>query len=595
MSRSSANPAHTAPDIIRQTISFLAPFFRRYRLRLILGFAALLGVDFLQLLIPRFIKMAVDSLELRTATSSTLFRYAGFIVFVALGVALCRFLWRYLVIGFSRLLERDLRDRMMSHLLTLDARFFQRHTTGEIMALSSNDLAAVQLACGIGLISCVDAIVMTIAALAFMAYISPMLTLIAVAPMPVLALATRILSSRLHSRFKKVQEQFSKLTEFARSTVSSIHLIKAYTQENFQTHQFGQLGEVYIRDNLKVAVVQGILFPFSGFIANGSLLLVLFFGGRLTIQSSITVGDFIAFISYLFMLTWPMMAIGWVANLFQRGATSLGRIQNILEKKPALQEVSFPGPQSLHPLEMTLNHLTFAYSGHSEKVLDDLNISFLPGLTGIVGKTGSGKTTLCNILARFYPVDDGCLLLDDQDVNRLPLSTVRKSIAYVPQETTLFSETIQFNISLGKENASLSHIHEVARAAAVHDEIMALEDGYQTRIGERGVKLSGGQRQRIALARALLLDRPIIIIDDGLSAVDMKTEHAIIRSIASYLKDRICITVSHRVAPLVDAREILVMDKGNIVARGKHGDLINKNEFYTTIYTHQATAKEGEG
>ena len=572
-------------------MSFLGPFFRQYALRLILGFAALLGVDFLQLLIPRFIKKAVDSLEKGIATETTLLSIALFILILAVGIAICRFLWRYLVIGFSRLLERDLRDWLMSHLLTLDARFFKRHPAGEIMALSSNDLAAVQLACGMGLIAFVDAVVMTIAALSFMAYISPTLMLIAVAPMPVLAFVTRLLTSRLHTRFKKVQEQFAKLTEFARSTVSSIHLVKAYTQESHQAGQFSRMGEEYVRDNLKVAIVQGALFPFSGLVANFSLLLILFFGGRLTIQGVITVGDFIAFISYLFMLTWPMMAIGWVANLFQRGATSLERIKRILEERPAL-----PDPSAAHSMpgveKITLHHLSFVYPDHKEKILKDLNIQIVPGLTGIVGKTGSGKTSLCNILTRLYPVADGTLLLDDRDVNTLPLAQVRGSIAYVPQETTLFSETIQFNISLGREEASLAQIQEVARAAAVHDEIMALEGGYQARIGERGVKLSGGQRQRIALARALILDRPIIIIDDGLSAVDMKTEHAIIRSIAPYLKNKTCIIISHRVAPLVEARNIVVMDEGSIVAQGTHQDLLITNKFYRTIYTHQSIAQE---
>ena len=592
---SSEAKEHIPPKTIRQTITFLGPFFRQYSLRLILGFTALLGVDFLQLLIPRFVKKAVDSLDKGTATETTLLSIALYIFIIAVGIAICRFLWRYLVIGFSRLLERDLRDWMMSHLLTLDARFFKRHPVGEIMALSSNDLAAVQLACGMGLIAFVDAVVMTIAALSFMAYISPTLMLIAVAPMPVLAFATRLLSSRLHTRFKKVQEQFSEMTEFARSTISSIHLVKAYTQEAYQSKQFGRMGEEYVRDNLKVAVVQGVLFPFSGLVANCSLLLILFFGGRLTMQGVITIGDFIAFISYLFMLTWPMMAIGWVANLFQRGATSLGRIQQIMESKPALLDIPATGLSLPGAEKITLNHLSFAYPDQQEKILNDLDIQIAPGLTGIVGKTGSGKTTLCNILTRLYPVADGTFFLGDRDVNTLSLSEVRGSIAYVPQETTLFSDTIQFNISLGREDASLAHIQEVARAAAVHDEIMAIEGGYQARIGEKGVKLSGGQRQRIALARALILDRPIIIIDDGLSAVDMKTEHTIIRSIAPYLKDKICIIISHRVAPLVEAREILVMDEGSVVARGTHTDLLKINEFYRTIYTHQSIAQEQKG
>lgn len=577
-----------------QISSLLFPVFRQYRLRLFFGLAALLGVDLFQLLVPRYIKGAIDDLGSGTATQAGLFHYAVFILLLAVGIAVCRFFWRYLIIGFSRLLERDLRNRLMSHLLTLDSRFFQRYSTGELMALATNDLNAVQLAAGMGVIAFVDALVMTIAALSFMAYINPTLTFIAVVPMPILAVATRKLSGRLHKRFKKVQEQFSKMTECARSTLSSIHLIKAYTQEGSQKKIFGSMGESYIRDNMNVAMVQGILFPLSGLVANCCLLLVLFFGGRLTIEQTITIGDFVAFIAYLFMLTWPMMAIGWVVNLFQRGSTSLGRIHSIMQESSCLPDPEPCGRSPEKPQKISLRHLTFSYPGQGESALDDITFDIGPGLTGVVGKTGSGKSTLCHVLARLYPVAVGNYCLENIDVNELPLQAVRSKLAYVPQQTILFSDTIEFNISLGKQNATLEQIKEVARAAAIHDEIMALENGYQARVGEKGVKLSGGQRQRIALARALILDRDIIIIDDGLSAVDMETEHQIIRSIASYLKGRICIVVSHRVAPLIESGEIFVMDGGRIVARGSHEDLLGTNEFYRTIYTHQNTTRGGQ-
>lgn len=571
----------------RQNLSLLVPFFKKYRLRLLWGFAALLGVDFFQLLVPRYIKGAIDDLGSQKATEEILLHYAFFILLLALGIAGCRFLWRYLIIGFSRLLERDLRNRMMSHLLTLDSRFFQRHQTGEIMALATNDLAAVQLAAGMGMVACVDALVMTVAALAFMSYINPTLTLIAVLPMPVLAVATRLLSKRLHKRFKKVQEQFAKMTECARSTLSSIHLIKACTQEEFQKKTFGNLGETYIRHNLNVAVIQGALFPFSSLIANCCLLLVLYFGGCLTINGTITIGDFIAFISYLFMLTWPMMAIGWVTNLFQRGATSLGRIQQVLHEKSSLVTSDTEKRELTAPRKLSLRHLSFTYPGQGDSALNDIHIDITAGLTGIIGKTGSGKSSLCHILMRLYPVAENTYIIDGHDVNNLGLQAVRGAIAYVPQETTLFSDTIEFNIALGMKGASLEQVQEVARAASIHDEIMNLKNGYQTRVGERGVKLSGGQRQRIALARALILNRPIVIIDDGLSAVDMETEHRIIHSISSYLAGRICIVISHRMAPLIDAKEILVMDEGHIAACGPHADLIRQNAYYKKIYTHQ--------
>ncbi|MBU1138747.1 MAG: ABC transporter ATP-binding protein/permease [Proteobacteria bacterium] len=578
-----------------ENLSLLTPVFRRHRFRLILGFTALLGVDFFQLLTPRFIKRAVDALEDGTASGAILLQCAGYIMLLAVGIACCRFLWRYLIIGFSRMLERDLRDRLVAHLLTLDRRFFQRHTTGELMALSSNDLAAVQLATGMGMIAAVDALVMTLAALAFMAYINPTLTIIAVAPMPILAITTRMLSARLHKRFNKVQEQFASMTEFARSTISSIHLLKAYTQEEFQTEQYGQMGKVYIRHNLKVAVIQGLLFPFSSLIGNCSLLLVLFFGGRLTVQGTITIGDFVAFISYLFMLTWPMMAIGWVTNLFQRGATSLARIKRIFDEEPELRDVVSSEPLPAQSGEMRLERLSFTYPGQATPALADVTVAFTKGLVGVVGKTGSGKTTLCHVLTRLYQIDAGVFFLGERDVNTLPVAAVRNTIAYVPQEATIFSETIQANIALGKIDASMEEIEKAAKAASIHDEIMSFADGYQSRVGEKGVKLSGGQRQRIALARALLLDRPIVIIDDGLSAVDTETEHAILQQIAAYLQGKTCIVISHRVAPLAEADKILVMDKGKIVAQGEHQELLESNTFYATIYSHQTDSLVREG
>lgn len=553
-----------------------------------MGFSALVAVDFLQLVIPRVIKSAVDALQFGTATSSGLLAAGALIVALALLIAALRFLWRNMLLGFSRSVETDLRSRLFAHLLTLDRAFFQRRTAGEIMALATNDLSSVQLASGMGLVAFVDAAFMGVAAIAFMAYINPWLTLFAIAPMPFVAIITRYLAARLHRRFKKVQEQFSDLTEFVRSTFSGIRLIKAYNQEQGQSERFERMGKTYVHDNVRLSFIYGALFPVSGLLANASLLLVLVCGGRMAIEGTLTAGDFVAFINYLMLMTWPMMAIGWVADLFQRGVTSLGRIQALFDERPSLIEP--PGPET--PPRLTggvqLRNLSFTYPNQSQPVLRDLDLEVRPGqFLGIVGRTGSGKTTLCHLLTRLYPVADGTILFDGRDVNRLPLAAVREAIAYVPQEVVLFSDTIAFNISMGKPEATSEEIEAAARAAAIHEEILAMKDGYQTRIGERGVKLSGGQRQRVAIARALLLERPIIIIDDALSAVDMETEHAIIRSIAGYLKGHTCLIVSHRIAPLADAQEILVMDRGRIVARGNHDQLLAASPFYATIYHQQ--------
>jgi ATP-binding cassette subfamily B multidrug efflux pump len=508
---------------------------------------------------------------------------------LALLIGGLRYLWRYLLLGFSRLLEMHLRNQLVAHALTLDRAFFHRKTTGEIMALATNDLMAVQLASGMGVVASVDAFIMSLAAMAFMAYINPTLTIIAVAPLPLLAFFTRFLSARLHHRFQKVQEQFSLLTEFARSTIASIRLIKAYNQERPQAQRFNAMGEAYIQDNLRVAMVQGTLFPISIFISNVTLLLVVLCGGRMTIAGTISAGDFVAFISYLYLMAWPMMALGWVTNLFQRGVTSLQRIKHMLEEAPSLRDPALPAPHAGIKGNIRIHDLDFTYPGQEYLALQAINLDIRPGLLGIVGKTGSGKTTLCHLLTRLYPVPDGTIRFDDLDVNGLTLAAVRAAIAYVPQDVLIFSDTIAFNITLGRPEASPAEIETVARAAAIHDEIMAMPQGYQTRVGERGVKLSGGQRQRLAIARALLMERPIIIIDDGLSAVDMETEHAIIQSIAGYLQGHTCIIVSHRVAPLADAQEIVVLDQGRIVARGDHATLLRESPFYATIYRQQTT------
>jgi len=576
-------------------LGLVRPFVRQYSSRLIGGLGALLAVDLLQLGIPRLVKRAVDLLAHGTASQIALAQSAFAIFLLALGIAGCRFVWRYLILGFSRLVERDLRDGFFRHLLTLDRPFFQKKPVGAIMALATNDLAAVQLAGGMGLVACADAAIMGIAAIACMAYISPRLTLIAVIPMPLLALLTRVLSARLHRRFLKVQEQFSHLTEFARSTITGIRLLKAYTQEASQAEGFNRLGRQYQQDNIRLARVHGTLFPISGLVGNTSLLLAIFFGGRLVIGGTITVGDFVAFISYLYMLTWPMMAVGWVTNLFQRGLTSLGRLSEVMEASPTLanpaQPVSFP----LGQVEISLRNLHFEYDGQGQPALAEVSCIIRPGeIVGLVGRSGSGKSTLCHLLARQYPVEDGAIFLNGVEINRLSLASVRERVAYVPQDVLLFSDTVAANIAFGNPEANQEQIEAAARICRIHEEILGFSEGYQTRIGERGVKLSGGQRQRIALARAILLDRPLLIIDDSLSAVDLETEQEIISGLATFLPGRTCLIVSHRIAPLRDAVRIMVLDEGRLLAQGNHAELLATSPFYRAMYHQQQMHRHRE-
>ncbi len=565
----------------------LADQFKAYRLRLLVGFLALISVDFLQLSIPLILRQGIDSLTGRSATTSQLVSLALLIIAIALVVVVLRFIWRMMIIGFSRYLERALRNRIFSHILGMDQHFFTTHSTGDIMAHGSNDLAAVQMACGMGMVAAVDALVVSIVAIGFMIYIHPTLTLMALLPMPLLAISTRILSARLHHRFNHVQEQFSVLTEFARSAMISVKLIKAYTLEKRQIQALDRIGKTYVKANIRVALIQGLLFPAATLIGNLGLLIILIFGGRLVIQGSISMGDFVAFITYLQMLIWPMMAIGWVANLTQRGLTALRRIYRLVTAEPILADTAVSSAADKTQPVIRADRLCFSYPGSTSAQLDNISFSADSGIIGIAGRTGSGKTTLCRLLVRLYPVGNGSLYFHGTDVNHLSLDQVRSQIAYVGQEVILFSDTISANICLGVDDISIEDIEQCAMDADIHDEIMGFGDGYQTIIGERGVTLSGGQRQRIALARALLCERPILVIDDGLSAVDTSTEAHILSALRRRFVGKTVFIVSNRIKLLSMTDQILLLDQGKLLERATHDQLLQKNEFYRTMYQKQ--------
>ncbi len=576
---------------LTRLLGLVSPIFRQFRLRILAGCLSLLAVDLMQLIIPRILKRGVDGLASGTSSDGMLLRLAGLILFIAFCVNGLRFVWRYMIIGFSRILEMLVRERIFAHILKMDAPFFEKHTTGDIMAHISNDLSAVQMACGMGMIAAMDASFMSIAAIGFMLHIHVSLTLLAILPMPFLALFTRILSGKLHKRFNTVQEQFSLMTEFTRSTLLSVRLIKAYTMEKFRTGEFDAMGKKYVRSNLRVAVVQGFMFPIATLTGNIGMLFVLLFGGRLVVEGRISMGDFVAFISYLYMLVWPMMAIGWVANLVQRGLTSLERIHGLLSARPILPDIQATEKTGLTPV-FSLRSLTFSYPSSPEPVLTDITLDLGPGIHGVAGRTGSGKSSLCKVLARLYPVSDGQIFFGGRDVNTLALDCVRSSIGYVGQEPIVFSETISANIALGRPDANRDEIETAARHAAIHDDIMTFPHGYDTLIGERGIKLSGGQRQRLALARALLCDRPILLIDDGLSAVDVATEHEVFAGLRSQLQQKTVVIVSNRIKLLSMTDHILILEEGRIVQIGTHSQLLRENAFYRTMYDKQMRREE---
>jgi ATP-binding cassette subfamily B protein len=577
---------HTTRPSTRNILKLLGPIFHKHWIRLFVGLLALLGVDFLQLCVPRILKRGVDALSKNTALPGDLLFLAILICVIGLLATILRFCWRYLIIGFSRHLERDLRKKIFTHIMAMDGSFFSKYSTGSIMAHTSNDLSAVQMACGMGLVAAIDALVMSVAAIGFMASINVNLTLLALAPMPFLALATRILSGRLHKRFDLVQEQFSLMTEFVRSSVSSIRLLKSYTLEKSQSERFADISREYVHSSIRVAIIQGLLFPIATLVGSCAMLLVLYFGGKLVMESTISMGDFVAFVTYLYMLIWPIMAVGWVANLSQRGLTSLRRIFLLLASRSKLPTVSAICDPDVR--EFSCKQLNFAYPDTEKLVLKDITLEITSGILGITGPTGSGKTSLCQVLIRMFPVADNTLFAGTTDVNQLSPESVQRLISYVGQEALLFSSSITENISFGAPDAGEQEIIAAAKAAAIHDEIMELHDGYDSRIGERGVNLSGGQRQRIALARALVCDRPIMIIDDTLASVDTATEQQILRNIRPLLSGKTVLWVSQRIKQLSETDRLLVLEEGAISGLGSYEELCRTNVFLQDIRQRQS-------
>ena len=574
------------PTGLGRTLAPVMPVFRRHRLRLAAGFLALLAVDGLQLAIPRFLKQGIDLVTRPATQAGDLLRPAATIVLLAALVLGLRFCWRLLVIGFSRLLECDLRNRILAHLLTLDRSFFQDHPTGELMAHASNDLSAIQLAFGMGMVAALDGLVMGVAACGFMLAIDVRLTLVALSPMVVLALATRVLAHRMHTAFARVQEQFGRLTEFVRSTLVSIRLIQGYCLEPRQVERFDRMGRDYVRANIGVARIQGTLHPLAALTGNLGVALVLWWGGRAVIGHRIGLGDLVAFLSYLNMLVWPMMAIGWVTNLAQRGLTSLARVNALLAARPRV----LSGPVVLPargPARIECHALSFTYPGTGQSALADLDLVLEPGITGLAGRSGSGKSTLCSLLIRQFPVEANMILVDGHDLNRLDLDRYLGRIGFVSQQPLLFSASIAENIGFGRPGASQDEIEQAARAACIHEEIMELRAGYQTRIGEQGVLLSGGQRQRICLARALLADRPVLIIDDGLSALDVETEQQVMTCLRRRYRDRILLLVSHRINLLDRCDRMVMLEKGRVVGTGGPAEMRLSSELYRAMRARQ--------
>ncbi len=565
------------------------------RWQILIGLFALIIVDVLQLFIPRVIKYAIDDLTFGSIPASGLLFYGIQILLLAIGIGCLRYIWRYFLLGSARRMEKSLREKLFNHLQTLSTSYFSHTKVGDLMAHAINDIEAVRMALSLGIVFLMDTMIMGILTIFFMVYIHPVLTIFAIIPMPLITLVTLFFSRMVFRRFETLQKTFSSLTERIRESIAGIRLIKAFVQEESQRERVSQVSQDYIQKNLSVTRVWGMFFPLILFLSNLSIAIVLFWGGKLTAFQYISTGDFVAFMSYLGLLAWPMMALGWAINVIQRGSASMTRLNRIFEETSEasdFKETFWTG--SLGGV-LEVKGLTYCPINGGVPLLKDINLTIEKGeRIVIVGRTGAGKTLLCNLMTRLLDPPRGCLYLDGVEIHQIPLEVVRKSIGYVPQETFLFSDTIRENIAFGKMDATDKEVEEVARIAQIYEEVMQFPEGMNTVIGEKGITLSGGQRQRIAIARALLTNPSIFILDDALSSVDAQTSERIIIGLEEFLKGKTSILVTHRITPLLRADRIVVLEEGRVAEIGDHQTLISRGGIYSELYWRTQMEEELE-
>lgn len=568
-----------------KVLKLLFPFKRA----IFLGILSLILVDAAQLLIPLVIRYAVDALAEGKATMPLIRKLAFIVLGLVAIIATFRFLWRYFLIGSARRAEKDLRYKLYKHLINLDFPFFHKHRTGDLMAHLTNDIDAVRMACAFGVVGFLDIIVYAIFSLSAMFYISPRLTLLAVIPLPIISILVWGGGKLIHRLFRDVQATFSNLTEAIRESISGVRVIKVFNAYQGEEKHLRRLSWQYFKKNIDLVKVFGLMFPAVSFIGGIATAIVLYAGGSRVILGEISLGDFVAFTTYLNMLVWPMIAIGWVVNVFQRGSASMDRINELLNKKPSIISGKVSKPIIGY---IEFRNLSFNYNG--KKTLNQINIGIEPGqFVGIVGLTGSGKSTLVRLIPRLLDPPPHSLFLDGYDVREYDLTTLRNSIGYVPQDPLLFSTTIRENLLLGIPPNSKppdSILLDTLEKVEVLKEVLEFPDGLDTVVGERGVTLSGGQRQRLALARAILTQPKILILDDAFSSVDSVTEIKIVENLSEFFHTRTTILVTHRLTSVTNSNRIFVMDAGKVIEEGTHHDLLQKQGFYAKLYNLQRIA-----
>ena len=598
----------------------LLPYLKRYRWGYVLGTVCVLLHNGIWVLFPLVIGKASDDLKssadlTASATRHKLLVYAGLLLAIAVTKGIFQFLTRWVVIGVSRDIEFDLRNDLFARLAGLSYSYYQRNRTGDIMARATNDLNAVRMLLGPAIMYSANTIVYTAGALAFMISINPKLTLLTFLPLPAVSIVIQAFGRRIHERFERIQAMFSDISARAQENFSGARLIRAYVQEEAEIKAFERENKEYIRRSLKLVRLMGMLWPTLELMLGCAVVLVLWLGGRevltgqltftritnliatypgitttLKLDGSMSVGQFVSFSTYMMQLTWPIIALGWVINIFQRGTASLIRINEIMQEEPEIKDA--PNAQAREITgEIEFRNLTFSYNG--KPVLDDVNLRVPAGNSlAIVGPTGSGKTTLVNLIPRIYDADPGMVLIDGRPIREYSLESLRRSIGFVPQETFLFSDRIRENIALGVDSATESEIHDAADAANIAVDIEGFPESYETLVGERGITLSGGQKQRTAIARALIRNPRILILDDALSSVDTHTEDKILNHLRDVMTGRTTIFISHRVSTVRNADRIAVLHGGRIVEIGTHEELLSLNGYYSDLYNKQLLEEE---